>query len=253
LKLNPVNKQTTGARPASARIWEIDFLRGLSIILMVFYHVLYDLSEMGGMRTVLGIGINLSGLFWLVAQNFFAGLFIILCGISSTLSRSNIRRALKLLGFAVIITAVTYIYNSSSAIHFGILHCLGVCILIYGLTFEKSKPLTCVGVAAVVFGLSAALFLFMRNVPVRFNWLLPLGITSTTYTSLDYFPLLPWLGVYLAGAALGKSVYARRQTLIPKRLPETFINAAGRHSLLIYIIHQPVILAALYLAGLIRL
>jgi len=219
---------------------------------MVFYHVGYDLSELGGIKTLLGIEINLSSIFLLVAQNFFAGLFIILCGISSTLSRSNIRRALKLLGVAVIITAATYIYNPSSAIHFGILHCLGVSILIYGLIFEKSKPWACLAAAAVVFGLTVALSLFMRNVPVRFNWLLPFGLTSHTYTSLDYFPLLPWFGVYLAGAALGKSIYARKQSLIAKRLPETFINTTGRHSLLIYIVHQPVILAVLYVSGLIR-
>jgi uncharacterized membrane protein len=252
LKLNPANQRTIGAQTVSVRIWEIDFLRGLSIILMVFYHVLYDLSELGGMRTLLGIQINLSSVFWLGAQYFFAGLFIILCGISSTLSRNNIRRALKLLGVAVIITAATLIYNSSSAIHFGILHCLGACILIYGLTFEKSKPVACTATAAIVFGLSVALALIMRNVPVRFNWLLPLGITSPTYTSLDYFPLLPWLGVYLAGAALGKSIYSRKQSLISKRLPETFINTAGRHSLLIYVVHQPIILAVLYVSGLIR-
>ena len=220
---------------------------------MVFYHVLYDLSELGGVKTLLGIEINLSSAFWLAAQYFFAGLFIILCGISSTISRSNIRRALKLLGVAVIITAATMIYNSSSAIHFGILHCLGICILIYGLMFEKSKPLACVGAAAVVFGLYAALFLFMRNMPVRFNWLLPFGITSNTYTSLDYFPLLPWLGVYLAGVALGKSIYSQKRSLIQKRLPETFINTAGRHSLLIYVVHQPVIIAIFYVAGLIRI
>jgi uncharacterized membrane protein len=251
--LNPVNQRTIGAQTVSVRIWEIDFLRGLSIILMVFYHVLYDLSELGGMRTLLGIKINLYSVFWLGAQYFFAGLFIILCGISSTLSRNNKRRALKLLVVAVAITAVTIIYDSSSAIHFGILHCLGACILMYGLMFEKSGPWACAASGAIVFGLSAALALAMRGVPVRFNWLLPLGITSASYTSLDYFPLLPWFGVYLAGAALGKSIYSRKQSLLPKRLPETFINAAGRHSLLIYVVHQPLIIAVLYTAGLIRL
>lgn len=253
MKLNPANQRTIGAQTVPGRIWEIDFLRGLSIILMVFYHVGYDLSELAGIKTLLGIEINLSSIFLLVAQYFFAGLFIILCGISSTLSRGNIRRALKLLGVAVIITAATIIYNSSSAIHFGILHCLGICILVYGLMFEKSKPSACAAAAAIVFGLSVALALFMRNVPVRFNWLLPLGISSNTYTSLDYFPLFPWLGVYLAGAALGKSIYSQKRGLIQKRLPETFINTAGRHSLLIYVVHQPVIIAILYVAGLIRI
>jgi uncharacterized membrane protein len=59
--------------------------------------------------------------------------------------------------------------------------------------------------------------------------------------------LLPWLGAFLAGAALGKSVYAPRRSLLPWRLPESFIHVAGRHSLLIYIFHQPVIMGALYI------
>jgi uncharacterized membrane protein len=81
---------------------------------------------------------------------------------------------------------------------------------------------------------------------------LPFGIHSPFYSSFDYFPLFPWFGIFLAGASLGKSVYASKRSLIRRRLPVTFVNFAGRHSLLIYIVHQPVILAALYLLGLVR-
>jgi len=70
--------------------------------------------------------------------------------------------------------------------------------------------------------------------------------------AFDYFPLFPWFGIFSSGAALGKSLYAERRSLIPGRLPVTFVNLAGRHSLLIYIVHQPVILACLYVLGLIR-
>jgi uncharacterized membrane protein len=235
-----------------SRIWEIDFLRGLSIILMVGYHVLYDLSELCGIKTLIGIPIDLSTEAWSAAVMFFAGLFVVLSGISSTLSRGNIRRALKLLGVAIIVTAATYIFDSSSAVHFGILHCLGACILIYGLTLDKSKPLTCAAAGAIVLGLSLTLSFLMKKAPVHFDWLLPFGIHSRTYTSLDYFPLLPWFGIFLAGAVMGKSIYAPKRSLIPKRLPRTVLNAAGRHSLLIYIVHQPVILAVLLIAGLLR-
>jgi uncharacterized membrane protein len=248
----PSHHKPAAGSAVPARIWEIDFLRGLSIILMVLYHLLYDLSEMCGLKTLFGIEVNLYSAAWLVVQNFFAGLFVILSGISSTLSRGNIRRALKLLGVAAVITAATYVYDSSSAILFGILHCLGICILIYGLTLNKAKPLACAGAGAFVFGLTAARALLLRNAPVHSNWLLPFGITGDAFASLDYFPLLPWLGVFLAGAALGKSIYSRKRSLIPKPWPETIINAAGRHSLLIYVVHQPVIIAALYLAGLLR-
>lgn len=234
------------------RIWEIDFLRGLSIILMVGYHILYDLSELCGIRTLIGIPINLSTAAWWAAVMFFAGLFVVLSGISSTLSRRNTRRALKLLGVAIVVTAATYIFDSSSAVYFGILHCLASCILIYGLTLEKSKPRTCAAAGTIVLGLSLAVSLLMKKAPVHFDWLLPLGIHSQAFASFDYFPLLPWFGIFLAGAVLGKSIYAPKRSLLPKRLPPTFINAAGRHSLLIYIVHQPVILAFLWILGLLR-
>jgi uncharacterized membrane protein len=241
-----------GIPSAKPRIWEIDFLRGLAIILMVFYHLGYDLKELCGIRTLFGIEINLSSFFLTTAQYFFAGLFIVLSGISSTLSHSNVRRALKLIGIAIIITVATYLYDPSLAIHFGILHCLGVCILIYGLTLQRSGPLTCAAAAAIVLGFSAAVSLMMNSVSVRFDWLLPFGITSRMYSSYDYFPLLPWLGIFLAGAVLGKTFYASKQSLIPKRLSESFVNAAGRHSLLIYLIHQPILLGLLYVLGLMR-
>jgi uncharacterized membrane protein len=234
------------------RIWEIDFLRGLSIILMVGYHILFDLTELCGIRTLIGIPINLSTTAWWAAVMFFAGVFVVLSGISSTFSRGNIRRALKLLGVSIVVTAATYIFDSSSAVYFGILHCLAASILIYGLTLEKAKPQTCAAAGAIVLGLSLAVSFLLKRATVHFDWLLPFGIHSQTYASFDYFPLLPWFGIFLAGAVMGKSIYAPKRSLIPKRLPPTLINVAGRHSLLIYIVHQPVILAFLWTLGLLR-
>jgi uncharacterized membrane protein len=234
------------------RIWEVDFLRGLSIILMVGYHLLYDLGAMAGVKSLLGFTTDLSTPAWLAAQYFFAALFVILSGISSTLSRGNVRRSLKLIAVALVITAVTFVFNRHETIFFGILHCLGVSILLYGLVLERTKALACAGAGAAVLGVSIALAFALKGVTIRFDWLLPLGIHSPNYSSFDYFPVLPWFGIFLAGAALGKSVYASKRSLIRRRLPATFVNFAGRHSLLIYIVHQPVILAGLYLLGLIR-
>jgi uncharacterized membrane protein len=253
-KVNAEHGRTEAAKPSMRppRIWEVDFLRGLSIILMVFYHALFDLSELGGLRTLLGVPIDLTSAGWTAAQYFFAFLFIVLSGISSTLSRSNVRRALKILAVAVVVTAVTYVFDASSTIYFGILHCLGISILIYGLTLDKAGWLVSAGAGAAVFGLSAGRSLLMQGIPVRFDWLLPFGIHSPAFSSFDYFPLLPWLGIFLLGAALGKSVYAGKRSLIPIRVRETFVNYAGRHSLPIYIVHQPVILGFLYVLGLLR-
>jgi len=241
---------TTAQRPA--RIWEVDFLRGLSIILMVGYHLLFDLGEMAGVGSLLGFTTNLSTRAWVTAQYFFAGLFVVLSGISSTLSRGNTRRALKLIAVAVLVTAATFFFERSSTIHFGILHCLAISILVYSLTLAKASAAACAADGAAVIGLSFVLPLALKNVAIRFDWLLPLGIHSPGYSSFDYFPLVPWLGIFLLGAALGKSVYAGKRSLLPWPLPRTFINLAGRHSLLIYIVHQPIILAVLYLLGLIH-
>ncbi len=231
------------------RIWEIDFLRGLSIILMVCYHLLFDLGEFVGIKKCLGWSTDLSSVAWTVAQYFFAGLFVILSGISSTLSRSNARRGLKLLAVSLVVSAATYIFDPSSTVYFGILQCLAFSILIYGVGFEKAGPVACAVWGALVLGSTVALRMLMRGVEVRFDWLLPFGITSPSFSSFDYFPLFPWFGIFLAGSALGKSVYASKRSLVPVRLPETFINVAGRHSLLIYILHQPVILGILYVLG----
>jgi uncharacterized membrane protein len=234
------------------RIWEIDFLRGLSIILMVGYHLLYDLGAMADVKSLLGFTTDLSTPAWLVAQYFFAGLFVVLSGISSTLSRGNVRRSIKLLAVALLVTAVTFFYNRAAAIHFGILHCLAVSILVYGLAFERVKAPACAAAGAGVLAVSAALPFALKGAEIGFDWLLPFGIHSPFYSSFDYFPLFPWFGIFLAGVSLGKSVYASKRSLIRRRLPVTFVNFAGRHSLLIYIIHQPIILAALYVLGLVR-
>ncbi|OGD17003.1 MAG: hypothetical protein A2V76_07070 [Candidatus Aminicenantes bacterium RBG_16_63_14] len=234
------------------RIWEVDFLRGLSIILMVGYHLLFDLGEFRGVKRFLGFSTDLSSVAWSAAQYFFAGLFVVLSGISSTLSRSNVRRGLKLLAVSLAVSAVTYVFDPTSVIYFGILQCLAFSMLVYGAAFEKAGPIACAAWGALVLGLGAALPELKRALAVRFDWLLPFGIHSPSFSSFDYFPLIPWLGVFLVGAALGKSVYASKRSLLPCPLGETIINAAGRHSLLIYIGHQPVIMGVLYVLGQVR-
>jgi uncharacterized membrane protein len=241
-----------GKADGTQRIWEIDFLRGLSIILVVGYHLLFDLGEFVGIERFLGWSTNLSTVAWTVAQHFFAGLFVLLSGTSSTLTRSNIRRGLRLLAVSFAVTAVTYVFDPASTVYFGILQCLAVSMLIYGAALEKAGPTACAILGALVTGLSAALPA-LRGVPsLRTDWLLPFGLHSPSFSSFDYFPLVPWFGVFLIGAALGKSVYASRKSLLPRRLPQTFVNWAGRYSLWIYIAHQPVIMGVLYLLRLTR-
>lgn len=234
------------------RIWEVDFLRGVAIILMVGYHLLYDLGAMVGVRSFLGFSTDLSTRAWTIAQLFFAGLFVVLSGISSTLSRGNVRRGLKLAAVALLVTAATYVFDRTSTILFGILHCLAVSILIYGLLLEKARAVVCAAAGVFVIGLGAVLSTLLEGVAIRTDWLLPFGFHGAALNSFDYFPLFPWLGIFLVGAALGKSVYASKRSLVANPWPVTFVNLAGRHSLLIYIVHQPIILGVLTIFGLIH-
>jgi len=235
-----------------SRIWEIDFLRGLAIILMVCYHLLFDLGEFSGIKRFLGFSTDLTSVAWTVAQYFFAVLFVVLSGTSSTLSRNNVRRGLRLLAVSILVSAATYVFDPASAVYFGILQCLAVSMMIYGAAFINSRAVACAAWGAIVIGLGAALPFLRKAVEVRSDWLLPFGLHSPSFSSYDYFPLIPWFGVFLAGAVLGKSVYAAKRSLLPWRLPETFVNFAGRHSLLIYIVHQPVIMVVLYVLGMIK-
>ncbi len=236
-----------------ARIWEIDFLRGLAIILMVGYHLLYDVGDFVGLSTFLGFSTDLSTPAWLVAQHFFAGLFVFLSGISSNLSRNNFRRSLKYLAVALIITLVTYLFDPPSTIYFGIIHCLGVSVIIYNLAFKKARPAFCLLAGILIIGLTFLLPSVNKALSLESNWLLPLGIHSLGFASYDYFPLIPWLGVFLTGVAAGRWLYTSKKSLLPRTPPENFINWCGRHSLLIYLLHQPIIIGILYLLGYITL
>lgn len=235
--------------PAAARagrIWEIDFLRGVSIILMVCYHLLFDLAEFRGVKRFLGFSTDLSTTAWTIAQHFFAVLFVVLSGVSATLTRSNLRRGLRLLAVSVLVTAVTYVFDPASAVWFGILQCLAVSMLLFGALFDRARPAACAVWGGLVIAASAALPAAKRALALRTDWLMPFGLTSPSFSSFDYFPLLPWFGVFLAGAALGRSVYAGRKSLLPGHWPANAVNLAGRHSLLIYLVHQPVIMGVLY-------
>ena len=109
------------------RIELMDAARGLSLILMVFHHFFYDLVVFAGAPPWLFSNPVFDPLHY-----FFAGLFIFISGVSSNFSHSNTARGVKVIGVALVITLVTTLMDMP--VVFGILHFLGVCMLLYGLT-----------------------------------------------------------------------------------------------------------------------
>lgn len=215
----------------------MDAMRGLSLCLMVIHHFLYDLVVFAGAP---------SWFFWNpvfeVLHYFFAGLFILLSGVSSNFSRSNTKRGLKALAVALGITVVTYFMEMP--ILFGVLHLLGTCMLLYGLTQnrwqdwqrrnEKAQPLVCI-LGILVFAR------LVNGYPTTIPHLWMFGLTTPDFYSSDYFPLLPWMFVFLLGTWAGRYV---REGRLPRWFYEAkapLLAAVGRRSLLIYVAHQPVL------------
>ncbi len=215
------------------RIWELDALRGVAIIMMAMYHLLFDLTY------YYGIGRNIA---WLAPAS--STIFMLLCGAMCELSRRNLKRGLFVLLCGMAITVITYIMDSGTYIRFGVLHLLGCCILLYeiGLRRLSSKWLVVVGTICFLLSL-----IFDR---LDIKYLLPFGITYSGFVSLDYYPLVPYLGVFCLGIVLFRAIYKERRTRIDVpwlRAAATPLTFIGKHSLWIYLIHQPLFMGILYL------
>ena len=241
------------------RIHLMDELRGFAVFCMVFYHGFYTLAFLMGQSW----GEWLYR-FFMPAEPWFAGLFIFIAGISSNLTHSNLVRDVKLLGVALLVTLATAIAVPEELIVFGILHFLSVCMIAFGLlqllrrrlgrTEEPPFRLWPVVVCAVLFIVTRYLASGYLQIPFVLRvflpsgwyqaWLAPLGLPGPGFSSADYFPLLPWCFVFAAGTVVGRLAKAGKfpAWTYPSRVP--FFSFLGRHALLIYVLHQPVIYGA---------
>jgi uncharacterized membrane protein len=238
------------------RFWEVDFLRGLAIILMVLFHLAYDLNYFGIQPIEVASG------FWFYLARFTASLFLLLVGVSLSLSRSRARllgqedrfrvrlmkRGLWIFSLAMGLTLVTYLFIGRGFIVFGVLHLIGVSLLLAYPFFRLHGVNFILGLLFILVGL------FLQGLSVDFPWLLWLGLAPWDFRSVDYFPLLPWFGVILIGMAFGDLFYRGYSRRIP--VPDLagsslvrWLTFLGRNSLAIYLIHQPVLIALMYLVG----
>ncbi|MDV0445533.1 hypothetical protein MmiAt1_11160 [Methanimicrococcus sp. At1] len=251
----------------SSRYYELDVFRGIAVILMVIYHFLFDLDYFN-IR-------EMPAWFW--PQQLYGFpitmMFIAVAGISlsltasrtkdpKTLTKKLIKRGAFLFAIGLLITAVTWIYPHDGAILFGVLHLIGLSTILavpflIGMTkeapfFGKYKE-TLAWVIPLVFGI---IVILASNVVGKMSgpvWMVPLGIHPFGFYSLDYEPLFPWFGVILVGVAVGAWLYpkGKRRFSLPSLEKEPSflkpISFVGRHSLIIYLGHQPVILGILLL------
>lgn len=229
--------------PNKNRIWEIDFLRGLLIPGMILIHLIYDVVDLYGFWDVT------LPQWYLTFKNNYGASFVLLSGLSVTLGSRSIRRGAVVFAGGMLCTAVTvamYVLGAAGRgiiIYFGVLHCLGVCMMLWPLFRSWKKwMLAAAGVALVAAG-----WVLRTHIYIDMPILLPLGFRYPGFSSSDYFPLMPNLGYFLLGAALGKWLYAEKTTRFPRVNAENPLIRTlcgwGRQSLLIYLVHQPVLAA----------
>lgn len=219
-----------------SRIWEIDFLRGIALVLMIYFHVIFDLREFYNLPVSYSSGIN-----------YFIGktaaiLFMLVSGVSCSISRSNLKRGARVMGAALVISLVTHLYDPGYGVKFGILHFLGTCLLLSPLILRLNPyVLICLGTIAIPLGN------FFAGISTSNDFLFPVGITSGAFISSDYYPILPWIGIFLYGSALGKLLYKKKRSIFRFNISSNIISMIGRHTLIIYLIHQQIILFILWL------
>ncbi|MBP1928012.1 putative membrane protein [Methanolinea mesophila] len=229
------------------RFWEIDTMRGVAICMMVLFHTLFDLTFLGVAAIQVSTG------FWRYFAYVTAFLFVFLVGVSLTISSAHarkvlsprayylkyIRRGLFIFGLGLAVTLVTWIIIGPWFIRFGILHLIGISIIL-SIPFLRFRWINLV--AGILVIIAGEVVHTIRGP----DWLLPLGIHSPTFYSVDYTPLLPWFGVVLLGIFLGNLAYpdGKRRCKVPDlKFPlRNGLVFLGRHSLAIYVIHQPVII-----------
>jgi uncharacterized membrane protein len=230
------------------RIWELDFLRGIAILMMVAFHTVFDLNRFYGFEQL-----KYYKGFWFLEGRIAAYLFILLTGITTALIakkyskpealKKNLSRGLRLIALGMLITLASWIMEPSETIWFGILHFLGFSIL-FSSAFMNLKWMNLVlALASLMLGKWT-----MSLEPESLMWI-PLGATPVGFRSLDYYPLFPWISAVFIGLFLGNWIYQKREAIFHRepRIPEKGIAALGKYSLWIYMLHQPIILMLLWL------
>lgn len=243
----PAKARRAAAPPASplpGRIPGVDAVRGVAVALMVGYHFCFDLDYFH----LADFDFHRSP-FWLAARAGIVTLFLLLVGVSLHLATARglrpapfARRLAVLMACAATVSAASYAMFPASGIFFGVLHFIALASLL-GLPFAR------LGVANLALGAAwIAAGLLFSHAWFDQPWARWIGFMTHKPVTEDYVPLFPWFGVVLLGLFLGRHAEKWSLFRLPGRtgLP---LELAGRHSLAIYMLHQPALLGLLYLVA----
>lgn len=235
----------TVAFTPSRRRPRIDVLRGIAIVAMITYHFTWDLGFLGFIK------LNIAQTEW--GMNIARGIaasFLTLVGVSLALANANgfdfgsfWRRLVLIGGAAALVTLGTWFAMPDAFIFMGVLHCIALSSLIAASFWCAPLYVTLAGAA-----LSFTLPLFIQDIsPWPFGWIL--GLAAHPPRTNDYVPLFPWLGFVLSGLAVGQIFASSARGIFSTEAltskPVHVLAQAGRHGLIIYLVHQPVMIGVL--------
>jgi uncharacterized membrane protein len=229
----------------AARVVAVDAARGIAIVAMIAYHFAFDLRHFGVTRSDFE-----NDPFWLGARALIVTSFLLLVGVSLVLAQraevpwSRFARRVALIALCALAASVgSYLVYPQTYIYFGILHCIAFSLLLARPLARWPLAATALGVAVVIAGLTLTHPAFDAR---QLSWL---GFTTRKPPTQDFVPMFPWLGVVMLGIGLGhalaRPVFASIGSLA--RAPAALLWT-GRHSLAVYMIHQPLMLGLIGLA-----
>ena len=236
------------------RIEILDELRGFAILAMIVHHFFLDVGDVLSLDWGYEIFDKLC-----IVQPIFWAVFIIISGICSRLSRNTIKRGIIVFLSGMAITFVTCVIMplfgyDNAQIYFGILHCLGACMIITGLIMpliKKTNSIIGIIINAILFSVTYGInsntlcFGLIKLPEVKSNILMPIGLFNSSFHSADYFSLFPWLFVFLIGAFIGKYVKDGALSESCYKRHSKVLAFIGRNSLWFYLGHQVVLYAIL--------
>ena len=229
------------------RLFMLDVFRGLAIIAMACYHFGFDLNIAGYIHQDLNNSVA-----WLTARSLILTTFLLISGISLSIAKArsdslSLKRIMRIGLCATLVSAGSYFMFPDSWIFFGVLHFIVIASLV-GSNIH-GYPIIFLLLGFVALGLGIFYQSTFFNQPLL-QWI---GFMTFKPVTEDYVPIFPWMGVFLIGMYLGTGFISNRAIAQGDRLNEGKFLAVfawlGRHSLLIYMIHQPILLGLLWLFG----
>jgi len=234
---------------------EIDILRGLAVVAMIIFHAAFQL------RFIFNRTITTSDWFWVGSPFMISGTFLTVAGISLYIGvqkgkyneiTQRLKRSGLIFGLGMCLTLITWMANMGAYVYFGILHCIGLATFISYYTISWPKYINLLaGLVAIGIGMYGK-FAYLSCKCIALFWLHSC-FSSGLGNQVDYYPLIPSIGFVFIGIFLGKVLYPAGQRAFYFTIPPVILKLItpicflGRHALLIYCIHTPIVLVIIFI------